>query len=277
MPLMSWRTLLLALTLAVCMNTPALAEPKKRLLLVGGGPDGHPPTTHEYMAGLRVLGRCLEPVAGLEVTTVRAEGTWKEGPELLERADGVVLFLGEGAQWVGANAERHRALERLAARGGGLVALHWAIGTREAGPIADFVQLLGGCHGGPDRKYQVLEATAEVAEADQPIPRGIHNFRVKDEFYYRLKFVQPAGSVTSVLRVPIEGTMETVAWAWERPDGGRSFGFSGLHFHSNWRLPEYRRLVAQGVLWTLKLPIPREGLGVDVKDEDLELKERRQP
>ena len=38
----------------------------------------------------------------------------------------------------------------------------------------------------------------------------------------------------------------------------RSFGFSGLHFHDNWRLPEYRRLVAQGVLWSLKLPIPAD-------------------
>jgi hypothetical protein len=63
-----------------------------------------------------------------------------------------------------------------------------------------------------------------------------------------------------------------VAWCWERPDRGRSFGFSGLHFHDNWRLTEYRRLVAQGVLWTLKKPIPKEGLPVTVTDEDLKLK-----
>ena len=63
-----------------------------------------------------------------------------------------------------------------------------------------------------------------------------------------------------------------VAWCWERPDKGRSFGFSGLHFHANWKLLEYRRLVSQGVLWTLKLPLPRGGLKVEVKDEDLRLK-----
>jgi type 1 glutamine amidotransferase len=272
---MPWRTLLLALSLAVWLTTPAAAGPKKRVLLVAGGPDGHPPTTHEYAAGLRVLGRCLEPVADLEVTTVRADGPWKESPELLDRSDGVVLFRREGAKWAGADPERRRALERLAARGGGLVALHWAIGTKEPGPMTDFLKLLGGCHGGPDRKYQVLEATAEVAAGDHPITRGIRDFRVKDEFYYRLKFVEPAGSVTPLLRVPIDGTKETVAWAWERPDGGRSFGFSGLHFHSNWRLPEYRRLVAQGVLWTLKLPVPKDGLAVEVKDAELELQAPR--
>jgi hypothetical protein len=74
--------------------------------------------------------------------------------------------------------------------------------------------------------------------------------------------------VKPLLRVPIDGKDQTVAWAWERPDGGRSFGFSGLHFHDNWKLPEYRRLVAQGVLWTLKLPVPKDGLAVDVRGDD---------
>jgi hypothetical protein len=31
--------------------------------------------------------------------------------------------------------------------------------------------------------------------------------------------------VTPLIRVPLDGEKETVAWAWERPDGGRSFGF----------------------------------------------------
>jgi hypothetical protein len=32
--------------------------------------------------------------------------------------------------------------------------------------------------------------------------------------------------------------------------------------------------VAQGVLWTLKKPIPKDGLPVEVAKEDLELKKR---
>ena len=51
--------------------------------------------------------------------------------------------------------------------------------------------------------------------------------------------------------------------AWDRPDGGRSFGFVGLHFHKNWERIEYRRLVSQAILWSLKMPIPEGGL----KDE----------
>src|SRR5262249_9777239 len=152
------------------------------------------------------------------------------------------------------------ALEKLAARKGALVGLHWAIGTREAKHIEGCVRLLGGCHGGPTRKYQVLTAEAKVADPKHPVAAGLQAFRVRDEIYYRLHFAQPEGSIKPVLRVPVDGQDETVAWTWERPDGGRSFGFSGLHFHDNWDLPEYRRLVAQGVLWSLRLPVPAGGL-----------------
>jgi type 1 glutamine amidotransferase len=269
---MSWRKLLLALATVLLLGSPAAAAAKKKVLLVGQGPDGHPKTTHEYMAGVRVLAKCLAKVDGLEVTVVQADGAWKAGPELIGRADVVVLFLSEGARWVQADARRHKAFSQLAARRGGLVALHWAIGTRDAEPIDGFLKLLGGCHGGPDRKYKVLEARAEVADARHPIATGIDKFKVRDEFYYQLKFVKAKEGVKPVLRVPIAGKKETVAWSWERPDGGRSFGFSGLHFHDNWRLPAYRRLVAQAVLWTLKMPIPKGGLKVDITKADLKLK-----
>lgn len=271
---MSRRSRWLALLLTFLLAAPCGAQTKKKLLLVGQGPDGHPPETHEYLPGIKVLGRCLEKIPNLEVTAVDATGAWKNGPELIERSDAVVLFVSEGARWVQADPERHKALAKLAQRGGGLVCLHWAMGTKDAEPIAGYLKLFGGCHGGPDRKYAVVEVQAEVADPKHPLAAGIGNFKVKDEFYYRLKFVQPAGSVKPVLQVPIDGQKETVAWSWERPDGGRSFGFSGLHFHANWKLPEYRRLVAQGTLWTLKLPIPKDGLAVEVKDEDLHLKSK---
>jgi type 1 glutamine amidotransferase len=265
------RALSSLLVLLLGLSPVGAQEAKKKLLLIGQGPDDHPATTHEYMAGLRVLAKCLSPVRDIEVTTARADGPWKEGPELIDRADGVVLFVSEGAKWTTTDAKRHEALARLAKRGGGIVVLHWAMGTREAGPITEFVKLAGACHGGPDRKYGVFETTAEIADPKHAISVGMSAFTVKDEFYYRLKLAQPEKNVTPLLRVSINGEKEMVAWCWERPDKGRSFGFSGLHFHANWKLPEYRRLVSQGTLWTLKLPIPRDGLAVEVTEGDLKL------
>jgi type 1 glutamine amidotransferase len=253
--------------------TTASAKGRKKLLLVGQGPDGHPPRTHEYMAGLRVLAALLKPVRELEVTTVRADGKWAEGPELIDRSDGVVLFLAEGAKWVGQDAKRLAALKGLQARGGGLATLHWAMGAREAGPVRDYVDLFGGCHGGPDRKYKVLQTTARPGKHEAT--SGLADFKVKDEFYYRLKFA-PAGDgakgvLEPLLRVKIDEEEYTVAWAYRPLRGGRAFGFSGLHYHDNWKRPEYRRLVAQGVLWSLGLPVPEKGLDVTIDEKVLQL------
>lgn len=73
------------------------------------------------------------------------------------------------------------------------------------------------------------------------------------------------------MQARIDDADETVAWAWERRDGGRSFGFTGLHFHENWKHEAYRRLVAQAVLWTLKVDSPAKGLNVEVSEGDLKL------
>ncbi len=261
---------LLASTMAA--DTSPARDAPVRLLLVGSGPDGHPAQTHEYMAGLKILSKCLKDVPGLEITTVRADEPWREGPELIARADGVVLYLAEGARWMNHDPKRREALAKMAARGGGITVLHWAMGTKDAKHIDGCLQLLGGCHGGLDRKYKVLETNAAIADREHPIVAGIKDFRVRDEFYYRLKFVKAEKGVQPLLRVTIDERAETVAWCWERPDRGRSFGFSGLHFHENWRLAAYRRLVAQGVLWTLKKAIPKEGMSVEVAEEDLNLK-----
>jgi type 1 glutamine amidotransferase len=269
---MTWRTLLLSWLVSLCAGGSGSAAAKKHVLLIGQGPDGHPKETHEYMAGVRVLAKSLTRVPELQITVIRADGAWKEGPDLLRRADAVVLFVSEGARWIHADSQRREAFAQLAAGRTGIVGLHWAIGTRDARPIKGFLQILGGCHGGPDRKFKVLETAVQVADAKHPITYGIEDFRVKEEFYYRLKFVKSPKSIQPILRARIDDNEEVVAWYWERPRGGRSFGFSGLHFHANWRLAAYRRLVAQAVLWTLKMPIPREGLSVDVTAEDLKLK-----
>ncbi len=247
------KRIIVAFVLTLVAATALAADPSpKKLLLIGQSPDGHPPQTHEYLPGLKRLAELLEPHQQIELRLVNADDPWPDGPELLADADGAVLFLSEGAKWCQADPRRYEALTKLAARGGGLVALHWALGTKSAEPIGPFLKLLGGCHGGPDRKYQVVET--ELSFVDHPIVRGLSPVRVRDEFYYRLKFA-PGDRIHPIAEATIDGRPETVAWVYERPDGGRSAGFSGLHFHDNWERPEYRTLVSRAVLWTLQLPL----------------------
>jgi hypothetical protein len=221
-----------------------------RLLLLAQGPDGHPKGTHEYVAGQTILDQCLRNVPRLERTIVKADGDWPEGPDVIAKADGVVLFVSEGARWISTNPARRAAFAELAKRGGGLTVLHWGMGTKAAEHVEPFVALFGACHGGPDRKYKFLETQVRIAAPDHPATKGLADFTIKEEFYYKL---------VPLLTAYIDLEKPMVAWAWERSDGGRSLGYSGCHYHDNWSRPEYRRFISQAVLWTLKLTPPETG------------------
>ena len=249
----------------------ALADPPKRILLLGQKPDTHPPESHEYMAGVRLVARMLEQFPSLRVQVVQADSPWREGPELLSQADGVFLYLTEGARWLMADPARQQAFEKLAARGGGLVALHWAMGSKIAEPTPAFVKLFGACHGGPDRKVLVTEVPVTVVDKAHPITQGLSEFQLPDEWYFQLKQLTPPQRVTPLLRAKLDGKDEMVAWGYERPDGGRSAGFTGLHYHANWKNENYRRLVVQEILWSVKEPVPNGGAKVDLPADAFKL------
>jgi type 1 glutamine amidotransferase len=222
---------------------------KPRLLLIGHGPDGHPAGTHEYIKGLKILAEDLKAHATVQTTI--AEGAWKEGPEQIARCDAAVLFVPEGAAWLDQRPNVRTALREMLQRGGGLVVLHWAMGTRKAEPVADFVALVGGCHGGPDRQYAIRDTRVCPADRDHPVTRGLKPFAIKDEFYYKLKL---APGVSPLLTADIDGEAHVVAWAYMPGiQRGRAFGFSGLHFHENWQRLEYRKLITNAVCWAAGL------------------------
>ena len=250
-----------------------LAAPKQ-LLILGQKPDGHPPGTHEYMPGARIVKALMSGQKDVRVTISQADEPWIDGPKMISKADGIVLFLNEGGRFIQDDPARAKAFADFAKRGGGLVVYHWGMGARDAKLISPFLKLFGGCHGGPDRKYTVVkEAMFQVAAPKHPVMSGIKSFELPfEEFYYKLKVPKYPKKWTPLVRVPIEGNVETVGWAWERPDGGRSFGFSGLHFHVNWRHLQYQRLIAQAVLWSMKLPVQKDGLKVKLDQKMLNLK-----
>ncbi|MBA3315073.1 MAG: ThuA domain-containing protein [Planctomycetaceae bacterium] len=260
-----------ALLLLVMCAAPAFSAEEgqpKRLLLISQGPDGHPWNTHEFRAGVRILHRLLADMPGLEVSTVDAEDDQRDIPKLVDAADGVVLFVSQGSEWVGSNPERLAAFERLAARKGGITALHWAVGAKDPRYIDVAKNLWGGCHGGPDRKYVVDQRTLEP-NREHPITAGLEALTIRDEWYYTLKFASE-GTVTPLWTTTIDDAPQAVSWAWERPNGGRSFGFVGLHFHENWGEETYRRFVSRGVLWTMGLEEPKEGLSLEIDRNDIE-------
>jgi type 1 glutamine amidotransferase len=260
----------LAITLLLVAS--GFGAEKKKLLLIGQGPDGHPPGSHEFMAGTRVVQALLKPYDDLSVTVTKADEPWPDGPKLLDDADGAILLVTQGAQFMQQTPERFAAFKRLAERKGALIALHWSVGAKDAQYIDGQLKLLGGTRGGPQRKYQVLETDVRRLEPEHPVLAGVPDFRIKDEFYYRLDLLpKSAPGFHPLLAAKIDGADETAAWAWERPDGGRSFGYVGIHFHINWERLEYRRLVSNAILWTLGRDIPAGGAPAEVPADTLKL------
>ena len=66
-------------------------------------------------------------------------------------------------------------------------------------------------------------------------------------------------------------TPQHVAWAVEREDGGRGFGFTGGHFHEGWANVDQRKLVLNAVLWSAKVAVPAAGVETTVTADDLKL------
>jgi type 1 glutamine amidotransferase len=265
-PSLKMAAVLLASVLATTVS--AAESGPRRLLIVGQGTDGHPPGTHEFMAGAHVLAELLKVHTNVHSTVVKADEPWPEGPELIDKADGIVMLVTQGAQWMQVEPQRHAALKRLAARGGAIVALHWSVGAKDANYIQGQLDLLGATRGGPQRKYVVLSTELKRVVPRHSILTGVGDIKVHDEIYYALDRVP---GIQPLFTARIDGKDEMAAWSWERSDHGRSFGFVGLHFHSNWQLPDYRRFVVQGVLWSLNLPIPEKGVNADIDSKKLEL------
>jgi hypothetical protein len=63
----------------------------------------------------------------------------------------------------------------------------------------------------------------------------------------------------AVRKAVAAGETQHVAWAYQRPNGGRGFGFTGAHNHDSWRNDEFRKVVLNAILWTAKIPVPENG------------------
>jgi hypothetical protein len=126
--------------------------------------------------------------------------------------------------------------------------------------------------------------TADFAKLpEHPITLGVKPFQINDEWYYHMRFRNGMNGVTPILTAlpppeslsrpdgPHSGNPHVraaiarkepqhMAWAMEREDGGRGFGFTGGHVHWNWADPNFRKLVLNAIAWCAKVDVPREGI-----------------
>lgn len=279
------RLILLVLSVAILgVAINSRAEDKKRIVLVAGTPS-HGPGAHEFNAGVLLLKKCLDKVPGVEAVTYL--NGWPKETNAFDGAAAIVLYM-DGGEHHPAIQENHLAQLQGALKGGaGLACVHFAVEVPANKGGADFLNWIGGY-------FETFWSVNPTWEADftklpeHPITRGVKPFKIRDEWYYHMRF-QPDHVTPILSAIPPEetrnhpddahggnqyvrarkGMSEDVAWAYERPDGGRGFGFTGAHFHTNWGNDDFRKLVLNAIVWIAKVEVPPDGVQSKVTTEEL--------
>jgi len=271
------RTLVVA---ALSLLVFGLRAEEKKIVFIAGSPS-HGPGEHEHRAGCLLLKACLDQVPG--VSSVVYSNGWPQNPEeAFTGAATVVVYSDGGGGHPLLQDSRLKTIGDLMAKGVGLVCLHYAVEpTKEKGE-KEFLEWLGGC-------FEIDRSVNPTWKGDfkelpkHPIARGVAPFSTQDEWYFYMRFPEGMKGVTPILSaVPPESTMDRpdgphegnpavreavkrgepqhVAWAFERADGGRGFGFTGGHYHKNWGNDQVRKLVLNAILWTAKMEAPATGV-----------------
>ncbi len=255
----------------------------KKILFVAGRPS-HGYGSHEHYAGCRLLAKCLQ-AAHPQINVDVIKHRWPE-PDDLEGVDAIVMYSDGG--------NNHPVMQHLdqvnelADAGVGIVCIHYAVEVPKGPAGRHFVNWIGGYF---ETNWSVNPHWKAEFKAfpDHPIANGLQPFAIQDEWYYHMRFRENMDGVTPILTaIPPESTLsrpdgphsgnphvrakagqpQHVAWAVQRDDGGRGFGFTGGHFHWNWGNPNFRRVVLNAIVWSAGMEVP-EG-GVDVGEMELQ-------
>ena len=254
------------------------AADKAKAVFISGKPS-HGRLAHEHRAGNMILAKGLnESGLPIEAVVVPHYGYPKD-ESILNGADTIVVFCtGHGGHVLNPKLKQFDALMK---KGTGVVMIHWATEAIKGDPGNKFLEWMGGfC----DLNWSVNPHwTPNFKAQKHPIWNGVKPFSVNDEWYYHMRFVKDLKGVTPILTdVPLAKTLKRpdgarsgnpavrkavangesqhVAWAYERPDGARGFGFTGGHVHMNWQHDDNRKLMLNAILWTANVEIPKGGV-----------------
>lgn len=261
---------------------------RKKIVMVAGTPS-HGPGDHEFNAGCLLLKKCLDENVPYVVASVYRSG-WPADATAFDNADGILIYSDGGGGHPAIQRNRLAQIDALMKHGVGLACAHYAVEVPKEKGGPDLLNWIGGYFETfwSVNPHWTMKGT-RLAE-NHPITRGVQPFEINDEWYYHMRFRENMDGVTPILSaIPPESTRngpdgphsgnpavrarkgesEILAWAAERKDGGRGFGYTGGHFHRNWGNADNRKLFLNALLWVAKAEIPEGGVSSQVTTEEL--------
>jgi hypothetical protein len=260
---LGWAAILL---LASGASAKTAAPPMRTIVLIGGSTP-HGPLVHDARNGILRIERYLRAspeIRALGHIAIKAfPNGWPSDARALDDATTIVWYFDGLEHHPLLDRARRARFERLMDRGVGLVTFHQASTLPPGDKQIELVEWLGAA------RYGMVDRTVETAAftpTNHPISRGVKPFTYRDEFYPTLRFGD--APVTAVLEAwlhleaaPMAApTKRKVAWAFERPGGGRSFGFTGFHYLGSLDQPDLRRLLLNAIVWTAGIQVPANGV-----------------
>jgi hypothetical protein len=283
---------------AVLMALPVRTA-DKRIVLIAGRPS-HPAGMHEFRAGCLLLQKALAGFPGVTVDVYdmgwpakEVDGARADDSAALDTADAVLIFADGRRGHPALQNQRMAVMDALEAKGVGLGFAHYAVDV-DAGAPGEAMQRWNGGY------YENLWSVNPMWKPEfnkfpnHPITRGVKPFSTHDEWYFNMRWPEkfpPKAKMTPLLvakpsdevrkgpyvspRGPFDhiiaasGRDEIMMWAYERPNGGRSFGFTGGHTHANWGDPNQRKIMLNALLWIAKVDVPRNGVEDKIVEADL--------
>lgn len=281
---------LIALCIAGLLGVAALAGAADKKLVLVAGTVSHGAGDHEFRAGSLLLQQCLSEVPGL--TTVVVSNGWPADLAVFEGADAIVIYADGGGGHPFIKPDRLKVLGNLMKKGVGMGALHYGVEVPKEKGGPEFLEWIGGYF----EAYWSVNPHWDAGFTNfptHPITRGVKPFKIRDEWYYHMRFPEGMKNVTPLLTaIPPDktrgkpganethggnpevqkhmGEPEHLMWCIERPDGGRGFGFTGAHHHKNWGDDNFRKIVLNALLWIAKVEVPKDGVDSTVTPEQLQ-------
>jgi type 1 glutamine amidotransferase len=266
---------LFAAILCLSASIASAADKPKIVLLAGKkshGPVGN--GIHDYGWSVKLLHAALEASNIKDKVVVEHhEGGWPNSSKAIDGAATIVVISDgrDGDLYSEAihleSPQRVRYVDELMKKGCGFVAIHFSNFAAEA-QSKQVLDWSGGHfswekNGKRDWESAITTKESEILlpTPNHPVVRGLKPFRMRDEFYYNLRL---AADSTPILEAPaLNGRApngNVVAWAKERPGGGRGFGTTCGHFYDNWRNDSFRKTVLNAICWTAKVEVPEGGV-----------------
>ncbi|MEP4149122.1 MAG: ThuA domain-containing protein [Halioglobus sp.] len=251
----------------VSVQQDAAAEPAVAKVVFLAGKDSHGSGAHEHKAGSELLSSALRQRRP-DYETVNVYGGWPEDESVFENAAAVVMYCDGGKRHL--MNDHLDTFNRLVSEGVGVVALHYCVEVPKGSAAAS--AMLDATGGYFETHWSVNPHwTADYTALPQhPITVAVEPFSMLDEWYFNMRF-QEQGVTDILSAVAPESTMErrngrhsgndavrklvadgmpqVTAWAYERPGGGRGFGYTGGHFHRNWQNDNAKNLVLNAIEW----------------------------